>query len=66
MNGDTGVATVHELSELYLKYAEKRMYQAMHKLVDAQSTGKFDTGWDDVNVIHLPAWLEDELGEEPF
>ena len=66
VNGDTGVATVHELSELYLKYAEKRMYQAMHKLVDAQSSGKFDTGWDDVNVIHLPAWLEDELGEEPF
>ena len=66
VNGDTGVATVHELSELYLKYAEKRMYQAMHKLVDAQSSGKFDTGWDDVNVIHLPAFLEDELGEEPF
>jgi len=66
VNGDTGVATVHELSELYLKYAEKRMYQAMQKLVDAQSSGKFDTGWDDVNVIHLPAFLEDELGEEPF
>ena len=66
VNGDTGVATVHELSELYLKYAEKRMYQAIQKLVDAQSSGKFDTGWDDVNVIHLPAWLEDELGEEPF
>ena len=66
VNSDTGVATVHELSELYLKYAEKRMYEAMHKLVHAQSTGQFDTGWNDVNVIHLPAWLEDELGEEPF
>ena len=44
------------------------MYEAMHKLVHAQSTGQFDTGWDDVNVnvIHLPAFLEDELGEEPF
>ena len=42
------------------------MYEAMHKLVHAQSTGQFDTGWDDVNVIHLPTYLEDELGEEPF
>jgi hypothetical protein len=57
----TGVCVAYELSELYLKHAEKRMARVLDKLVEAESQGKFETGWERVNTIHLPSWMEDEL-----
>ena len=58
---ETGICVAYELSELYLKHAEKRMERVLNKLVKAESAGKFDTGWERVNTIHLPSWMEDEL-----
>lgn len=57
----TGVCVAYELSELYLKHAEKRMARVLDKLVEAENQGKFETGWERVNTIHLPSWMEDEL-----
>ena len=65
---ETGITTLHLLSELYLKHAEKRMFAAMDKLIHARETEEFTTGWGEVNIVHLPSWLEEEeeLDETPF
>jgi len=65
VDSDTGITVLHELSEMYLKYSENMMYEAMHKLADARSSGKFDTGWTGVNTVHLPSWLSNN-DSHPF
>ena len=65
VDGDTGITVLHELSELYLKYSENKMYEAMHKLAEAKESGKFDTGWTGVNTVHLPSWLSSD-DSHPF
>lgn len=60
---ETGICVAYELSELYLKYAERNMFRVMDQLTEAEASGKFDTGWDSINTLHLPAFLEDQLGD---
>jgi len=60
---ETGICVAYELSELYLKYAEKSMFRVLDQLTDAEATGQFDTGWDSINTLHLPAFLEDQMGD---
>jgi hypothetical protein len=55
------VTTVHELSELHLKHAEKRMLATLEKIGNAMRTGEFTTDWPDVNQVFLPAWMEDQI-----
>ena len=54
------VTTVHELSEFHLAHAHKRMLATLKKIGDAVRTKEFTTDWPDVNIVHLPAWMDDE------
>lgn len=47
----------HELSELYLANANRRMMQTLRQIAHANETNDFSTGWPNVNQIHLPDWL---------
>tara|TARA_R100001463_G_scaffold83353_2_gene137913 strand:+ start:1577 stop:2407 length:831 start_codon:yes stop_codon:yes gene_type:complete len=57
---------VHVLSEIYIKHAEKRMIQTLEKMKHAESTQDFSTGWPEINQVHLPAWLEDDMEDAAF
>jgi len=57
---------VHVLSEIYVKHAEKRMFQTLEKIKHAESTQDFSTGWPKINQVHLPAWLEDDMEDAAF
>jgi exodeoxyribonuclease VIII len=52
--------SVHVVSEEYLAWAEKHMTNALAKIADAQQSGRYGTGWPEVNVIDLPNWLQQE------
>ena len=54
---------VHVLSEIYIKHSEKRMIQTLEKIKHAESTQDFSTGWPEINQVHLPAWLEDDMDD---
>ena len=57
---------VHVLSEIYIKHAEKRMIQTLEKMKHAESSQDFSTGWPEINQVHLPAWLEDDMDDAAF
>ena len=57
---------VHVLSEIYIKHAEKRMIQTLEKMKHAESSQNFSTGWPEINQVHLPAWLEDDMDDAAF
>ena len=57
---------VHVLSEIYIKHAEKRMIQTLEKMKHAESSQDFSTGWPEINQVHLPAWLEDDMEDAAF
>jgi hypothetical protein len=57
---------VHVLSEIYIKHAEKRMIQTLEKIKNAESSKDFSTGWPEINQVHLPAWLEDDMDDAAF
>ena len=63
---ETGICQAHVLSELYLAHAHKRMLKAMSDLLDSQVSGRFTTGWDMENTIHLPQYLQEVTEENPF
>ena len=52
------VTACHELSEMYLRHAHNRMMSTMLDIRDAMETDEYITNWPDVNVIHLPSWME--------
>ena len=65
----TGICVAYELSELYLSYGRRNMFRAMHEIAEAKETGNFTTGWDSINTIHMPSYLEDKYlaeSETPF
>ena len=57
---------VHVLSEIYIKHAEKRMFQTLECLKHAEEHQNFRTGWPEVNQVHLPHWMEDEVEDQAF
>lgn len=57
---------VHVLSEIYIKHAEKRMIQTLEKMKHAEVSQDFSTGWPEINQVHLPAWLEDDMEDAAF
>jgi hypothetical protein len=57
---------VHVLSEIYIKHAEKRMFQTLEKMKHAEASQDFSTGWPEINQVHLPAWLEDDMEDAAF
>ena len=57
---------VHVLSEIYIKHAEKRMIQTLEKMKHAEALQDFSTGWPEINQVHLPAWLEDDMEDAAF
>lgn len=57
---------VHVLSEIYIKHAEKRMIQTLEKMKHAESSQDFSTGWPEINQVHLPTWLEDDMDDAAF
>ena len=57
---------VHVLSEIYIKHAEKRMIQTLEKMKHAEASQDFSTGWPEINQVHLPAWLEDDMDDAAF
>ena len=61
---ETGICVAYELSELYMKYAEKRMFRVLDQLVEAEEANTLTTGWDSLNTIHLPPYLEDEYWDQ--
>lgn len=61
---ETGICVAYELSELYLKYAQKRMFRVLDQLVEAEEAKQLTTGWDSLNTIHLPPYLEDEYWDQ--
>lgn len=63
---ETGICQAHVLSELYLAHAHKRMLKAMSDLLDSQVSGRFTTGWEMENTIHLPQYLQEPSEEKPF
>lgn len=63
---ETGICQAHVLSELYLAHAHKRMLKAMSDLLDSQVSGRFTTGWEMENTIHLPQYLQDTTEDQPF
>ena len=63
---ETGICQAHVLSELYLAHAHKRMLKAMSDLLDSQVSGRFTTGWEMENTIHLPQYLQETTEEQPF
>lgn len=63
---ETGICQAHVLSELYLAHARQRMLKAMSDLLDSQVSGRFTTGWEMENTIHLPQYLQETTEEQPF
>lgn len=63
---ETGICQAHVLSELYLAHARQRMLKAMSDLLDSQVSGRFTTGWEMENTIHLPQYLQEATEEQPF
>ena len=57
---------VHVLSEIYIKHAEKRMFQTLECMKHADEHQNFRTGWPEVNQVHLPHWMEDEVEDQAF
>ena len=57
---------VHVLSEIYIKHAEKRMFQTLESMRHADEHQNFRTGWPEVNQVHLPHWMEDEVEDQAF
>jgi len=57
---------VHVLSEIYIKHAEKRMFQTLESMRHAEEHHNFRTGWPEVNQVHLPHWMEDEVEDQAF
>lgn len=57
---------VHVLSEIYIKHAEKRMFQTLECMKHAEEHQNFRTGWPEVNQVHLPHWMEDEVEDQAF
>ena len=57
---------VHVLSEIYIKHAEKRMFQTLEKMKNAETSQDFSTGWPEINQVHLPAWMEDDMDDAAF
>lgn len=58
---ETGICVAYELSELYLKYAERNVNRVLDMLSEADAKGEFKPEWDRLNTLHLPAYLEDEI-----
>ena len=52
----------YELSDKYNKYAEDEMFKTLRKIKVAQDTNTFDTGWPELETLHLPAWLDENHG----
>lgn len=51
--------SVHVVSDEYLEWAEKQMHETLAKIANAQQSGRYVTGWPEINVIDLPSWLHD-------
>ena len=48
---------VHEMSEMYLRHAHNRMMETLYTIKHATDNEEYDTGWDEINTIHLPDWM---------
>lgn len=49
---------IHTLSPEYLKHAHHRMMATLAQIAEAERTEEFTTGWPEINVIDLPAWMQ--------
>lgn len=49
---------VHALSSSYIKYAHNNMMMLLEQIEQAEKAEAFPTGWPEINVIDLPAWLD--------
>ena len=50
---------LHTINQDYMNWAKGQVQLTLDQIKKAQDSGKFTTGWPDVNVITKPAWLSD-------
>lgn len=53
-------ACLHALSMEAMDLGRKHMFKALHQIAEAEAKNEFRTNWPSFNMIHPPAWMEQD------
>ena len=51
---------LHVLSREVMEHAHGKMMNILHRIARAEKEGEYPTDWPDLNMIHLPEWMQHE------